>query len=81
MTPGEAALGGLFVTTLTAYITTLITGKGKVSREEFEKHRGDKDPHRECPVHKSQLVGIEKKVDRIEEKVDKILERKDRSWQ
>lgn len=78
MTLAETVVGGIVIASISSMMTSLLTGKNKVSREELEKHKEEKAPHKACPVHETQLNTIDKKIDRIEGKVDELVARKTR---
>lgn len=82
MTFIETMLGGIAVAGISAMLATILNGRKKLDKddfdghlEDFEKHRSSDNPHIACPVHKKQLDDVEKKIDKMDGKIDKLLSR------
>ena len=72
-------MNSILQTILTGIVCTLITyfimSKRTVTRAEFEAHIKAADPHRDCPVHTSELTAIKITLQRLELKIDRLIER------
>lgn len=77
MTIIETTIGGLLLAIFTGMLGLLIGGKKRVTEEEFKAHIASEAPHRECPVHTSQLSDIKKVLDRVDKRIYTLVSKEE----
>jgi hypothetical protein len=68
-------LSGLLIALFAVMIGILFGGRGKITIDDFEKHRESPNPHIACPVHTVKLNSIERKLDSMDCKIDRLIEK------
>jgi hypothetical protein len=86
VTPLETILGSLTVAGVSGALAYVMGSHRKVNEKDCEErktvidkriddHIKDPVPHRDCPVHTTQIFEMNKKLDKIDAKLDTLLER------
>lgn len=74
MTPETIAIT-ILLGLLCSVVAILLAGKGKVSKEDFERHKEAVVPHLACPAHSTKLEEVERRLENIEGKIDTLLDK------
>lgn len=75
----ETLIGGMIVALFASLAGALLGSKGKITREEFEKHRDSTHPHPSlpCEVHNERMVNMDKNMVSMDKKLDRLIEKLD----